>query len=398
MKNFSIVIQASSISWSGGSDLCMNEMNGKPILYWTIQSLVSKFGSSAKEIWLVAPSFDEGGLDFIAHEFSKHNIRIYYGNDDSPLLRMVEASKALNDSDLIVRVHGLNFCVDTEALENNIDLAVETKVDCVRFPDDFPALFSGDVYRVSALRQMTLSKDLIVESKYHVHPKYFLGKNAAFSAMVSIPNMQKYTDEFLKSTRQKCKDSLHAKRIDVDSTRSISSGDTISFHYRLALDYIDEDMDVIDLACGSGFGAYLLGSKAKKVVGIDNDSNVIQHAKNRANIIFKEADALNMPVELRGVDAVIAFEIIEHLNPDELMKSIKLVLKPGGLLILSTPQNSMGHIPTTPDHEIEFSLNGLKEIVSRHFNIKTVIGIKQGTIFFDADPIGANTFMVAVNE
>ena len=157
-------------------------------------------------------------------------------------------------------------------------------------------------------------------------------------------------------------------------------------------------MDVIDLACGSGFGAYLLGSKAKKVVGIDNDSNVIQHAKNRANIIFKEADALNMPVELRGVDAVIAFEIIEHLNPDELMKSIKLVLKPGGLLILSTPQNSMGHIPTTPDHEIEFSLNGLKEIVSRHFNIKTVIGIKQGTIFFDADPIGANTFMVAVNE
>lgn len=398
MNKYLIIVQASSVSWSGGSDLCMNKMDDRPIVYWTIHALIARFGGSAQEIWLIAPSFDQGGLDFLADAFSSYKVKIYYGNDDSPLLRMVEASKVLSDSDLIVRVNGLNFCVDTEALEKNINLAAETQVDCVRFPDDFPALFSGDIYRVGALRQMAFNKNLLVEPKYHIHPKYFLAKNSSFSTIVGMPNVRKYTDEFLKSIRQKCKDSLHAKRIDVDSTRSISSGDTISFHYHLALDYINANMTVIDLACGSGFGSYLLGSKAKNVVGVDNDPDVIRNTKNKSNVIFKEADALNMPLELHGADAVIAFEIIEHINPDELMRSIKSSLRPGGLLILSTPQNSMGHIPTTPDHEIEFSLDDLKEIVSRYFSIKTVIGIKQGTIFFDADPIGANTFLVAVNK
>jgi hypothetical protein len=70
---------------------------------------------------------------------------------------------------------------------------------------------------------------------------------------------------------------------------------------------------------------------------------------------------------------------------------LKRVLKPGGRAILSTPQNSIGHIPLTPAHIHEFSLDELRVDCSRHFNIDGIIGLKAGTVHFDDDSIGANS-------
>jgi hypothetical protein len=54
----------------------------------------------------------------------------------------------------------------------------------------------------------------------------------------------------------------------------------------------------------------------------------------------------------------------------------------------------MGNIPINPHHNIEFDLNTLLNISKKYFQIEKVIGIKQGTIIYENDPIGTNTFLV----
>jgi len=62
--------------------------------------------------------------------------------------------------------------------------------------------------------------------------------------------------------------------------------------------------------------------------------------------------------------------------------------------MLSTPQNRLGEIPFTPAREHEFSLTELTEIVGAHFEILERVGLKAGTIWFEGDPVGTNSFFV----
>ena len=61
MNKIIIIIQASSTSWSGGKDLCMNLMEGKPVLYHTIKRLLDYFEESISSLWIAAPYFDRAG-------------------------------------------------------------------------------------------------------------------------------------------------------------------------------------------------------------------------------------------------------------------------------------------------------------------------------------------------
>src|SRR5882762_2988966 len=59
-----ILVQASSLSWSGGPDRCMRELDGKPLLLRTLERARALFPQAP--IHILAPEFDRGGLDFIA--------------------------------------------------------------------------------------------------------------------------------------------------------------------------------------------------------------------------------------------------------------------------------------------------------------------------------------------
>jgi len=375
----------------------MNQMEGRPVLYHTIKELLEYFSDNIANLWLVAPEFDRGGLDFVKTFFPNGVLQTYYGYDASPLQRMINVTQNLKDEDFVLRVNGINFCVDTESAKENLILAQASSYDCIRFPDDFPALFTSDVYRVGALRRM-YSTHQDVERKYFVHPKYYLSKSPNYKCAISEPDKSKYSDEYLLSIRQRYKNAMAAKRIEVDISKAIKSGDSIQLHYELASTFLKDSRFVLDLACGSGFGTNILSAGAERVIGVDNDREMIDQANNlyRTNgLEFLAADVLDLPYDSNSVDAVVAFEIIEHVAPKDLLREISRVLKPGGVMCLSTPQNSLGHIPTTSDHLREFSLDEIRVIVGELFRLEKIIGIKQGSIFFSDDPVGSNTFMVA---
>lgn len=383
-----VVVQASSRSWSGGADLCMNLMGEFPVIRHTVERLRSSYD----RIIIAAPEFDRGGLDFLNDP--GNDLHIHYGQDESPLQRMVIATGGLREDDYILRLNALNFCVDLDAADEMYSLAESERLDMVRFPESFPALFSSDIYRISALRHLL---KLNPEPRYHVHPKYYITGQNGFSSAVYTPPPERYTDELLGSVRNACRSSIYQSRIEVDLSKSVRSGDSISHHYEMVIPYLDRSFHVLDLACGSGFGAGLLSGSVRKVTGIDIDGEQLDQFirdDNRNNIELVEADCLCTGFPDAEFDCITAFEIIEHVDPDALLTEILRLLKPGGLCFISTPQNLLGHIPSTPDHLREFSLSGLLAVVSGYLEIEKVTGIKQGTIYFENDPVGSNTFLI----
>lgn len=100
--------------------------------------------------------------------------------------------------------------------------------------------------------------------------------------------------------------------------------------------------DVLDVACGEGYGSALLARNARRVTGADIAQAVVDHARARyasiGNLEFRQADCTALPFPDACFDAVVSFETIEHVAAQEaFLDEVRRVLRPGGLVVLSCP-------------------------------------------------------------
>lgn len=106
------------------------------------------------------------------------------------------------------------------------------------------------------------------------------------------------------------------------------------------------DMQVLDVACGTGYGSYDLAARARSVMGVDLDFPTIREANRcycRPNLYFLSMDCLNLAFKHASFDAVVSFETIEHVvDARQFLREVTRVMTPDGWLILSTP---MGNQP-----------------------------------------------------
>jgi len=105
-------------------------------------------------------------------------------------------------------------------------------------------------------------------------------------------------------------------------------------------------LHVLDIACGEGYGSAILARCAKEVTGVDISHEAVEHAVERygdvPNLSFRQGSATAIPSADASVDAVVSFETLEHLTQhDEMLAEIHRVLKPGGFLILSSPNKKV---------------------------------------------------------
>lgn len=116
----------------------------------------------------------------------------------------------------------------------------------------------------------------------------------------------------------------------------------------MAVKDIIADKVVLDAACGAGYGSAYMSCYAKKVTGIDISEDAIEYDKqlykDKKKLEFVQASVTEIPLSDNSVDVVISFETIEHIDFDSQMKfldEIERVLKPDGVLVMSTPDKKI---------------------------------------------------------
>jgi ubiquinone/menaquinone biosynthesis C-methylase UbiE len=137
--------------------------------------------------------------------------------------------------------------------------------------------------------------------------------------------------------------------------------------YKFAAQYLHPDMAVIDLACGSGYGSDHLSSAVASVVGVDLMGEAIREASRLVGerLALVRADGQFLPFGDGSFDAAVCLETVEHVaDADKLLRELFRVLRPPGVLVISTPI-----IPTThfePYHRRDFTSGQFLELLSRH--------------------------------
>ena len=113
------------------------------------------------------------------------------------------------------------------------------------------------------------------------------------------------------------------------------------YHRYAAIKDLVKNKTVLDVACGEGYGSSFISRDAKSVIGVDISKEAVTHASQKyqeTNLEFLEGSAIDLAFPNHSFDVVVSFETIEHLAEQEQMLSeLKRVLKPNGILIISSP-------------------------------------------------------------
>lgn len=161
-------------------------------------------------------------------------------------------------------------------------------------------------------------------------------------------------------------------------------------HRYAASMHMAKEKDVLDIACGEGYGSNLLSQVAQSVIGVDISPEVIAHASaaygSRPNLKFLLGDCAQIPIPSNYIDLVVSFETIEHhARHEEMMLEICRVLRPEGILFISSPNKRIysdagGY--KNPHHVKELYLEEFDILLRRHFRSVMFFGQRMATASF----------------
>lgn len=148
--------------------------------------------------------------------------------------------------------------------------------------------------------------------------------------------------------------------------------------YRLAEAYCAGKV-VLDLGCGTGYGASHIADLAHSVCGVDVSAEAITFARTqypKSNLHFETITAgARLPFGDQSFDVVLSFQVLEHVQDDaRYVAEATRVLRPGGLLILVTPDRQhrllRAQRPWNRWHVREYGMKELLELIKKDLVVK----------------------------
>ncbi len=131
---------------------------------------------------------------------------------------------------------------------------------------------------------------------------------------------------------------------------------------------------VLDIASGEGYGSVMLANRADKVIGVDISLEAVKHARKRyikENLEFMAGSCTDIPLPDASVDMVVSFETIEHHDQHEkMLEEIKRVLRPTGILLISSPDKYHYSVEpgySNPFHVKELCQHEFKQLLGNNF-------------------------------
>lgn len=366
----SIFVQAHHENWGGGKSYCLSIVKGSSVISHVLKKLRKQFPTL--EIILVVPDENENRqFEKYTKEVKSH---IYYGPKLNVLERFLGAATT-HRCDAFIRVIGEHYFIDLDYI-NLLKQRFETgKYDIVTPPLNFDPKFGAEIVSVKALtkcKEIIYTLDENRRNNALANPiNFMVSQQNAFIHYVEN-NMPIYSAEEILKRREIAED-IYLEAYEHNENKSQKEGDILRMHYEIANKYISIHDNVLDIACGNGWGSAILASVAKRVVGADLSKKSISEAKEKyklSNLSFEVHNALNMDFKNDYFDIIVSMETIEHIDDEKFLQEVYRVLRYEGLFIVSSPQNCLGSFPLVPHHLREYTLEEFKKLLLQFFSIK----------------------------
>lgn len=140
-------------------------------------------------------------------------------------------------------------------------------------------------------------------------------------------------------------------------------------------------LDVVDMACGEGYGSAVLARRAARVTGVDANPDAHEHARLKytcpgLRFVRDLVEGFAEPC-----DAVVFLQTIEHVeNPAAVLRHFRSMLRPGGAAYVSTP-NLLTLAPEgaeksdNPWHVKEYRAEEFRELCESVFDRVEILGL-----------------------
>jgi len=131
---------------------------------------------------------------------------------------------------------------------------------------------------------------------------------------------------------------------------------------------------VLEVGCGEGYGMKLLAKHCQQYLGVDKFPVPGLQVPPNARTLQMTVPPLG-GINSDQFDAVVSFQVIEHIEDDRtFLAELYRVLKPGGVMILTTPNRLMS-LTRNPWHVREYEPAAMKDLLESAFDRVDLQGV-----------------------
>ncbi|MBC8488892.1 MAG: class I SAM-dependent methyltransferase [Bacteroidetes bacterium] len=154
---------------------------------------------------------------------------------------------------------------------------------------------------------------------------------------------------------------------------------SMEFRNKIVMKYLNytPGQKILDLGCGDGYFTANLKDRLPEalIVGADYYLRALRFAKIMTDDApYVAASAVSLSFKKESFDAIFLLDVIEHIDKHDREKALNqafMVLKPGGVIIITVPSNKLPVISMHYDH---FDRDNLKMLMQKHFTEVNIYG------------------------